>query len=355
MTKIAVVGATTWGITLATVLARKDGDLRILTRTEEEASLTRKSIFKTPRLPEGFILPSGITVTADTASALKDADAVIMAVPSQAMRLNTRQVAPYFGKRTLILSAGKGLEIETGKRMSEVIADETRKEHHSNICVLSGPNLAWEILAGRPAVTVIAAEKETRARRGVRLMTVPNFCAFTNTDVVGVELGGALKNIIALGAGIVDGLGYGDNTKAALLTRGLTEITALATALGANPLTLSGLAGQGDLIATCSSKLSRNHQVGERLTRGESIKDIQATMNGIAEGVSTTLVAWNLAQKLGIEMPITDRLYRVLYQGEDVRVAVKELMVVTASHELAGRKWGLFSLFRRRKAPGPIL
>ncbi len=355
MPKVAVVGATTWGITLAAVLARKDCDLRILTRTEEEASLTRKSIFKTPRLPPGFILPPGISVTSDAEKALKEVDAVIMAVPSQAMRLNTRQVAPYIGKRTLIISAGKGLEIETGKRMSEIIADETRKEHHSNICVLSGPNLAWEILADRPAVTVIAAEKETRARRGVKLMTVPNFCAFTNTDVVGVELGGALKNIIALGAGIVDGLGYGDNTKAALLTRGQTEITALATALGANPLTLAGLAGQGDLIATCSSKLSRNHQVGERLTRGESLEDIQATMNGIAEGVSTTLVAWNLAQKLGIEMPITERLYRVLYQGEDVRVAVKELMVVTASHELAGRKWGLFSLFRRGKKPEIVL
>ncbi len=180
---------------------------------------------------------------------------------------------------------------------------------------------------------------------------MPNFCAFTNTDVVGVELGGALKNIIALGAGIVDGLGYGDNTKAALMTRGLTEITALGTALGANPLTLSGLAGQGDLIATCSSNLSRNHQVGERLTRGEALNDIQATMSGVAEGVATTLVAWNLAQKLGIEMPITERLYRVLYHGDDVRTAVKELMAITAGHELAGRKWGLFSLFRRRKKP----
>jgi glycerol-3-phosphate dehydrogenase (NAD(P)+) len=351
MAKVAIIGATTWGITLAAVLSRKDCDLRILTRTEEEANLTRKSLFKTPRLPEGFILPPGISVTADVGTAMQDSDAVIMAVPSQAMRLNTRLVAPYIGKRTLVISAGKGLEIETGKRMTEIIADETAKEHHANICVLSGPNLAWEILAGRPAVTVIAAERESRARRGVKLMTVPNFCAFTNTDVIGVELGGALKNIIALGAGIVDGLGFGDNTKAALLTRGLTEITALSTALGANPLTLAGLAGQGDLIATCSSKLSRNHQVGERLTRGESLENIQATMNGIAEGVSTTLVAWNLAQKLGIEMPITERLYRVLYQGEDVRVAAKELMVATAAHELAGRKWGLFSLFRRNKKP----
>ncbi len=355
MAKIAVVGATTWGITLAAVLARKDGDIRILARTEDEATFTRKSIFKTPRLPPGFVLPSGISVTADIPEALHDADAVIVAVPSQAMRHNMKLVAPYIGRRTLIMSAAKGLEVETGMRMSEVIADETDKRHHANICVLSGPNLAWEILNGRPAVTVIAAERESRARKGVKLMTVANFCAFTNTDVIGVELGGALKNIIALGAGIVDGLGYGDNTKAALMTRGLTEITALGTALGANPLTLSGLAGQGDLIATCSSKLSRNHQVGERLTRGESLKDIQASMNGIAEGVTTTLVAWNLAQKLGIEMPITDRLYRVLYQGEDVRVAVKELMVTTAAHELAGRKWGLFSLFRRRKKPEIIL
>lgn len=351
MPKIAIIGATTWGITLAAVLARKEAGIRVLARTEEEAFLIRQSVFKTPKLPEKFVIPQGILVTADVTEAMRDIDAVIMAVPSQAMRQNMQLVAPCVNKRTLIISAAKGLEVATGKRMSQVIADEIKKEYHDNICVLSGPNLAWEILAGRPAVTVIAAEKESRARRGVRLVTVPNFCAFTNTDVVGVELGGALKNIMALGAGVVDGLGYGDNTKAALMTRGLTEITALGTALGANPLTLSGLAGQGDLIATCSSNLSRNHQVGERLTRGEALKDIQATMSGVAEGVSTTLVAWNLAQKLGIEMPITERLYRVLYHGDDVRVAVKELMAIAAGHELAGRKWGLFSLFRRRNKP----
>ncbi len=348
MAKIAVVGATTWGITLAAVLARKDSDIRILARTEDEATLPARASLKHPscRLNSSCL---GISVTADIPEALHDADAVILAVPSQAMRHNMKLMAPYIGRRTFIMSAAKGLEIDTGKRMSEVIADETEKGHHANICVLSGPNLAWEILAGRPAVTVIAAEKESRARRGVKMVTVPNFCAFTNTDVIGVELGGALKNIIALGAGIVDGLGYGDNTKAALMTRGLTEITALGTAWAPDPLTLSGLAGQGDLIATCSSNFSRNHQVGVRLTRGESFKDIEATMNGIAEGVSTTLVAWNLAQKLGIEMPITERLYQVLYQGEDVRVAVKDLMAAVAGHELAGRKWGLFTLFRRRK------
>ena len=351
MPKIAVVGATTWGITLASVLARKEAGIRVLARTEDEALRIRQSVFKTSKLPPDFTLPHGIRVTADIGEALHNTDAVILAVPSQSMRENVKNVAGHFSKRTLIVSAAKGLEIATGKRMSQVIRDETRKEHHTNICVLSGPNLAWEILAGRPAVAVIAADKESRARRGVKLINSPDFCAFTNTDVVGVELGGALKNIIALGAGIVDGLGYGDNTKAALMTRGLTEITALGTALGANPLTLSGLAGQGDLIATCSSKLSRNHQVGERLTRGESLKSIEATMSGVAEGVSTTLVAWNLAQKLGIEMPITERLYQVLYQGEDVRAAVKDLMAAVAGHELAGRRWNLFNLFRRRNKP----
>lgn len=351
MPNIAVIGATTWGITLASVLSRKEACIRVLARTEEEASRVRQSVFKASKLPANFMLPHGIRVTADVEEAMHNTDAVILAVPSQSMRANLKTVAPYFSKRTLIISAAKGLEIASGKRMTQVIKDETRKEHHSNICVLSGPNLAWEILAGKPAVAVVAAESESRARRGVKLINAPDFCAFTNTDVVGVELGGALKNIIALGAGIVDGLGYGDNTKAALMTRGLTEITALGTALGANPLTLSGLAGQGDLIATCSSKLSRNHQVGERLTRGEVLQDIESTMSGVAEGVSTTLVAWNLAQKLGIEMPITERLYRVLYQGEDVRAAVKDLMAAVAGHELAGRKWNLFNLFRRHKKP----
>lgn len=351
MPKIAVIGATTWGITLASVMVRKEASVRILTRTDQEASRVRQSGFASSKLPEGFVLPSGIQVTGDVKEAMHNVDAVVLAVPSQSMRQNLKIIASHIGKRTLIISAAKGLEIASGKRMTQVITDETRKEHHGNICVLSGPNLAWEILAGRPAVAVIAAEKESRARRGVKLINSPDFCAFTNTDVVGVELGGALKNIIALCAGIVDGLGYGDNTKAALMTRGLTEITALGAALGANPLTLSGLAGQGDLIATCSSKLSRNHQVGERLTRGEALKDIEATMSGVAEGVSTTLVAWNLAQKLGIEMPITERLYRVLYQDEDLRASVKDLMAAVAGHELAGRRWGLFNLFRRRKRP----
>jgi glycerol-3-phosphate dehydrogenase (NAD(P)+) len=196
---------------------------------------------------------------------------------------------------------------------------------------------------------VVAAEDGAIARQAQRLLTTPNLCVFTNTDVVGVELGGALKNIIALGAGIADGLGYGDNAKAAFMTRGLTEITALGVAMGANPLTFSGLAGLGDVIATCASPLSRNHYVGVELARGRKVTEIVNTMDGVAEGVTTTLVARNLAHNLGLEMPITERIYQVLYENAEPRQVAVEMMGGNARHELSGRKWRLFSLFRRRK------
>ena len=264
--------------------------------------------------------------------------------------------APYLKKSTLIISASKGLEVGSGKRMSQVIADEIDPEYRSNICVLSGPNLAWEILQGLPAVTVVAAAKESKAKKALKILTVPNFCAYTNTDIIGVELGGALKNVIALGAGIIDGLGYGDNAKAALITRGLTEISALGTALGANPLTFAGLAGLGDLIVTCSSPLSRNHYVGVELTKGRSLKEIMSAMTSVAEGVTTTMVAWGIAREMGLEMPITEKIYQVLYQDADPRQASVDLMAATAGHELAGRKWELFSFFKRlRRSPTKVI
>ena len=233
--------------------------------------------------------------------------------------------------------------------MSQVIAEEIEPPLRPRVCVLSGPNLAREILSDLPAATVVAAEKEYIARKAQRLLNTPKLCVYTNTDVIGVELGGALKNIIALGAGMADGLAYGDNAKAAFITRGLTEITALAVALGANPLTLAGLAGLGDLIATCASPLSRNHYVGVELTKGRSLLEITDSMDGIAEGVTTTSAAWGLAQQLELEMPITEKIYQVLYRGLDPRQAAGELMGAEAGHELAGRRWKLFSLFRRRR------
>lgn len=348
MPKVAVVGTTSWGITLGAVLARKGTRVSLWARTDKEAAdLTNgDSLYK---LPSDVTPPSQLQITSSLSEALDDAKAVVLAVPSQSMRRNIKLVAEHLNSSILIVSAAKGLEIGTNKRMSQVIADEIEPGFRTNICVLSGPNLAGEVMRGLPAATVLAAEDERIARKAQRLFVSPGLCVYTNSDVTGVELGGASKNIIALGAGIADGLGYGDNAKSAFMTRGLTEITALGVALGANPLTFSGLAGLGDLIATCSSPLSRNHYVGTELAKGRPLKEITENMDGVAEGVATTLVAWSLAQQLGLEMPITDKVYEVLYMGLDPRKAVDDLMAADVQHELTGRKWTLFSLFRRQK------
>jgi glycerol-3-phosphate dehydrogenase (NAD(P)+) len=345
MPKVAIIGTTSWGVTLGMVLAHKGHHVRLWARTKREATRLAKKGPDTT-LPD-VTFPSRLSITPSLDEALADVKAVILAVPSQTMRKNISLVAKHLKGSTTIVSAAKGLEISSSKRMSQVIADEI--DHHlwSNICVLSGPNLSREIIGSLPAATVVAARDEPVARKAQRLLSTPKLCVFTNTDVIGVELGGALKNIIALGAGMADGLGYGDNAKAAFITRGLTEMTALGTALGANPLTFSGLAGLGDLMATCASPLSRNHYVGVELTKGRPLKEITDSMNGVAEGVSTTIVAWNLAQQIGLEMPITERIHKVLYEDVKPQQAVDELMSAEARHELTGRKWKLFSLFRR--------
>lgn len=348
MPKIAIIGTTIWGITLGVVLAHKGLQVRLWARTEREATELR-NVRPNPALLSGIIFPPQLSITSSLSEALADVKAIILAVPSQTMRHNIRLVASYLKRSMLVLSAAKGLEVGSSKRMSQVINEEINPQFRSNVCVVSGPNLSLEILRGLPAVTVVAAEGEDVARKAQKLLATPNLCVYTNTDVIGVELGGALKNIIALGAGMADGLGYGDNAKAAFMTRGLTEMTALGVALGANPLTFSGLAGLGDLIATCSSPLSRNHYVGVELTKGRSLQEITKPMTGVAEGVSTTVAAWNLAQQLGLEMPITGKIYQVLYEGVDPRQAAVELMGAEAKHELTGRKWKLFSFFRRRR------
>ncbi|MFC1864377.1 NAD(P)H-dependent glycerol-3-phosphate dehydrogenase [Chloroflexota bacterium] len=348
MPKIAIIGTTTWGITLGVVLARQGLQVRLWARTEQEATeLTNAGSNSAQLLDVDF--PPNLSVTSSLSEALAGAKAVILVVPSQSMRQNIKLLAGHLDVSMLIVSAAKGLEIGSSQRMSEVIADEIEPNFRSNICVLSGPNLSQEILRDLPAATVVAAGDEAIARKAKKLLTTPNLCVYTNTDVVGVELGGSLKNIIALGAGIADGLGSGDNAKAALITRGLTEVTALGVALGANPLTFSGLAGLGDLITTCASPLSRNHYVGVELAKGRSLKEITDSMTGVAEGVSTTLVVWNLAQQMELEMPITETIYRVLYEGADIRQAAVELMAAGAAHELAGRKWKLFSFLKHRR------
>jgi glycerol-3-phosphate dehydrogenase (NAD(P)+) len=349
MPKVAIIGTTTWGTTLGVVLAHKKADVRLWARTEREAISLRNTTPGSTLSPGVDFPPEHMLVTSSLAEAMTHADAVIIAVPSQSMRQNVNLIAGYLKRWMIIISAAKGLELGTNKRMSQVIAEEIEPQFRPRVCVLSGPNLAAEIMRDLPAATVVAAEKEFIARKAQRLLSAPNLCVYTNSDVVGVELGGALKNIIALGAGMADGLGYGDNAKATFISRGLTEITALAVALGANPLTLSGLAGLGDLIATCASPLSRNHYLGVELTKGRPLTEITDSMEGIAEGVTTTSAAWDLAQEMGLEMPITEKIYQVLYRGHDPREAAAELMNAQATHELAGRRWTLFSLFRRRR------
>lgn len=353
MTKIAIIGTTSWGTTLAIMLARKGLQVNLWARTEREALVLRERGPNPDQFPETSFPPQ-LTATSHLNEALDDSKAVIMVVPSQTMRQNIELVAPHLAKSMLIISASKGLEIGSGKRMSQVIAEEINPHFHSNICVLSGPNIAREILLNLPAAAVVAAENKDTVHKAQRLLTTANFRVFTNTDVIGVELGGALKNIVALGAGIADGLGYGENAKAAFMTRGLTEITAFGVALGANPLTFSGLTGLGDVITTCASPLSRNHFVGEQLAKGRTLTEITDSMPDVAEGVTTILVTRKIAQHLGLEMPVTEKIYEVLYEGADPSQIANGLMGRNAKHELAGRKWRLFSLFKRsRKSPPP--
>ena len=351
MPKIAIIGTTTWGITLGGMLGGRKHEIRLWARTKKEAEKLRKS--ESNPLPlNSAILSKQISITSSLDEALDDVKAVLLAVPSQSMRQNIRRIASHLESSMLIVSAAKGLEADTGKRMSQVIAEEVDPRFRTNICVLSGPNLSQEIRQNLPAASVVAAENEAIARKAQRLLGTPNFCVYTNTDIIGVELGGAFKNVIALGAGIADGLGYGDNAKAAFITRGLTEMTALGAALGADPLTFSGLAGLGDLIATCSSPLSRNHYVGVELARGRSLKKITRSMSGVAEGVTTALAVWNLAKQRGLEMPITEKICQVLYEGLKPRQAATDLMMAEVKHELAGRRWRLFSYLRRKKDSG---
>ncbi len=346
MQKIAIIGTTSWGMTLAVLMNNKGLDVRVWSRTQREATKIKKKGFD--RFPD-VTIPDKIKITHDLDQVMDDVDAVILAVPSSTMRQNVSNIASRLKKTTIIISASKGLEVGSNKRMSEVIAEEINPKFHSNICALSGPQLAKEIIHNRPAASVVAAVDKNTAGKAQKILTCNNLCVFTQTDIIGVELGGALKNILALGAGIIDGLGFGDNAKAAYITRGLTEITALGMALGGNPLTFSGLAGMGDVITTCASPLSRNHYVGVELAKGRALADILESMHEVAEGVNTTLVARSIAQQLGLEMPITEKIYGVLYEHADCKKSALALMGGNVRHELAGRRWRLFSLFRHQQ------
>ena len=335
MARVGVIGATGWGTTLAIILANNGSEVLMWARTQEEATGLEQARENLRLLP-GATFPPGMRVTASMEEAVSGADMVAIVVPSRSLRENVRGLLPYASPRSIILSATKGLEKASAKRMSQVIEEELPEAFHDRISVLSGPNLAREIAQGMPASTVIASRREEVARSAQELFTSPSFRVYTNTDVVGVELGGSLKNIIALGAGICDGLGYGDNGKAAFITRGLVEITRLGVAAGANPLTLAGLAGLGDLVATCSSRLSRNRYLGEQLAAGRKLEEVLSSMKNVAEGVDTTVGALTLASRLNVEMPLTQAIGDVLFQGLNPLQAVADLMGRAPGPEWSG-------------------
>lgn len=315
--RVTVVGTGSWGTTLAILSARQGLPTYLLARTEEEAS-TLQAAGENSRFLPGFPFPPGLTLTTDLGVALDGCTLLLMVVPSQTMRANIRAVKPYLtSDRLIITSASKGLELNTLLRMTEVLREELGEEWAGRLAALSGPNLSKEIVAGRPATSVVAADDPQVAQSVQEHLTGGRFRVYTNPDLVGVELAGALKNIIALAAGMADGMQAGDSSKAALVTRGLAEIARLGMAAGASLFTFAGLAGLGDMIATCASPLSRNRTLGEELAKGKTLEQMRVIMGGqVAEGVTTTVAARALAARHGIEMPITEQLYQILFEGK---------------------------------------
>ncbi|MEW6188882.1 MAG: NAD(P)H-dependent glycerol-3-phosphate dehydrogenase [Actinomycetota bacterium] len=325
MEKIAVIGAGSWGTAISTLLAEKGFSVSLWARDGDLVE-AMQSLRRNPRYLPELLLPKNLYITGDLSEVLSKAEMVALAVPSHAMRSIIRMLKDELKSNVLIVSLTKGIEVDTLMRMSEVIQGELSSTFQVNIGVLSGPNHAEEVAQKIPTATVVSAFDKGLALKLQEVFMTPYFRVYTNPDVVGVELGGATKNVIAIAAGISDGLGYGDNTKASLMTRGLAEMTRLGVTLGARPLTFAGLSGVGDLIATCTSRHSRNRAVGEKLGRGMSLSQILQETTMVAEGIRTAKAVYQLAQKYEVDMPITKSVAEVIYFGKDPHDCVVELM-----------------------------
>ena len=334
MVSVGVIGSGAWGTTLALLLAREGSAVTLWEYRPERAIEMQQRRENTVFLP-GFHFPEMLNVTSDIAQAAQNKDMLLLVTPSQRMRENLRLLAPNVAQKTLLVSGSKGIEINSLKRMTEIICEEVPAAH-KRVAALSGPNISREVAEGKPTAAVVAAYEQETAIHARSMLNTSRYRVYTANDVVGVELGGALKNIIAIGAGFNDGVGYGENAKAAFITRGLAEIARLGIAAGAHPLTFSGLAGIGDLIATCASPLSRNHQLGQRLAAGEKLEQILASTHTVAEGISTTKAALQMAALYHVEMPITEQLGLVLFEGLDPRKVVAELMMRDLKDEMEG-------------------
>jgi glycerol-3-phosphate dehydrogenase (NAD(P)+) len=323
MSRIAVLGAGAWGTALAISLARRGGHTLSLwshsAALAEQIADTGENLQYLP----GFIVPSDINVTPDLPGAIFEADILLCVTPSQHLRETIAHIAPLLTRNQIILSASKGIEERTHLRMTQIVGSLT-----GNPCgVLSGPSFAQEVAAGQPTAVVVASSRTSVAQEIQREFSSPSLRLYTNDDVAGVELGGALKNVIALSSGVLHGLGLGANPSAALITRGIAEITRLAVACGGRRQTLAGLAGMGDLVLTCTGSLSRNRAVGIELGKGRKLPEILAGMNGkVAEGVRSTAAALGLASRYAVEMPITEQMDLILHHGKSPREAIRELM-----------------------------
>lgn len=319
--KVAVVGAGSWGTTVAALAAANTSTVLWARRPAlaDEMQETRRN----PDYLSSFVLPDSLSITSDLGRAVADADVVVMGVPSHGFREVASTVALHIRPWVPVVSLSKGLERSSLKRMSEVISDEIPGHP---VAVLTGPNLAKEIMEGQPAAAVVAIADTVIASELQRIFTRPTLRVYTNPDVVGCEVSGVVKNVIAIASGMAAGMGFGDNTRATLITRGLAEMTRLGLAMGSDGFTFAGLAGMGDLIATCSSTQSRNNTVGRRLGEGESIADITASMTQVAEGVKSSPAVLDLARRYSVEMPITEQVVAVCHQGRSAAEAVALLM-----------------------------
>lgn len=330
MEKVCVLGAGSWGTALALVVAKKGYNVSMWTLNEEQCNKINKDKENIDYLP-GVVIPDNIVVTTNIEEAVKDGTIIVLAVPSQAIRSVCKQIKPFVKDKQILVDVAKGLEKGTGLRLSDVCNQELPNNKY---VVLSGPSHAEEVSRDIPTTVVVSSEDIHIAEIVQDIFMSPKFRVYTNPDVVGVELGGALKNIIAFGAGICDGLGYGDNAKAALMTRGIKEIGRLGVAMGAKASTFSGLSGIGDLIVTCTSMHSRNRRAGILIGQGKTLEETLAEVKMVVEGITATDVAYNVAKELNVEMPITNAIYSVLYDNANPDEVVTELMMRDKTHEV---------------------
>lgn len=333
MKKATVFGAGSFGTAIASVLAVNFDEVVLWGRDPATIAALNERHENPGYLP-GLALSPKIRGTTDLQHAAEGAELVAVATPSQATRDLMSKVATWVPSHVPVVSVAKGIENETLLTMTEVLEQCLPEAYHPSIAVLSGPSFAKEMVLGMPTVVTIAARWEKTAQKAQALFSSERFRAYTSTDVVGVQVGGSLKNVIAIAAGMSDGLGLGHNTRAAIITRGLAEISRIAMRMGANPLTLSGLAGMGDLVLTCTGELSRNRKVGVELGKGRSLDDILKEMKQVAEGVKTAKSARDLSAKLSVELPICSQVYQIAYEGKSPKAAVLDLMVRSPKSEL---------------------